>query len=120
MTLLLLVLACSTTPVAAPPPPTVVEPPPTVVEPAPPPAPAPAPAPAPPPLTPPPIDNTPIACKVDADCPSLSCGPCNAGDKITQQITHVNCFRNPCPGQVAVCSPERVCVARDTLSMSPR
>lgn len=86
---------------------------------APPPA-APAPAPPPPVRSAPPMDESPIPCTADADCPSLACGPCTAGEKVTQLVAHMNCFRNPCPGQVAVCSPEHVCIARDTIPMTTK
>jgi hypothetical protein len=81
--------------------------------------PAQPPAPRPAPLQP---DNgdTPIACGSDADCPHLACGPCTAGQPVTHLVATVSCTVNPCPGQVAVCSPAHVCVARDTIPMITR
>lgn len=108
MLLVACLLACSPSPASPP----ASDPPPT--------APTPAPPPPPPVRTAPPMDESPISCTTDADCPSLACGPCTAGEKVTQMLTHVNCFRNPCPGQVAVCSAEHVCVARDTIPMTTK
>lgn len=53
----------------------------------------------------------PVDCADDADCPRLACGPCATGDVVTGNHTRVLCYRNPCPGAVAVCRDD-VCVVR--------
>lgn len=55
--------------------------------------------------------NVPIACATDADCPHLACGPCTSGEVVSRFVVSINCFRNPCPGTVAVCRGG-VCVVR--------
>ena len=50
-----------------------------------------------------PDPGSPFACSRDADCPRLACGPCERGAVVSRYPTRVSCYRNPCPGAVAVC-----------------
>jgi len=51
-----------------------------------------------------------IACRTDADCPRLACGPCEAGSPITKEMVGgPDCAVNPCLDASAVCSAEHRC-----------
>jgi hypothetical protein len=55
-------------------------------------------------------NEAPIACKTDAECPHLACGPCTAGMPITQSmINGPECAVNPCLDASAVCNAQHVC-----------
>lgn len=59
--------------------------------------------------------DAPVACKSDADCPHLACGPCTAGAPITQSMLGgPECAVNPCLDAGAVCNE------RQTCEISPR
>lgn len=62
------------------------------------------------PSQPAPADSS-YACTRDSDCPSLACGPCKSGDVVKRSDVMVNCYRNPCPGTLAVCRAG-ACVVR--------
>ncbi|MFO0616169.1 MAG: hypothetical protein U0414_26485 [Polyangiaceae bacterium] len=53
-----------------------------------------------------------IACKSDADCPTLPCGPCVSGTPITRELASQECAVNPCKNAGATCDASRRCVVR--------
>lgn len=62
-----------------------------------------APLPPAPPPSAPPLDRAELACRTDADCPSLACGPCRRGDVVTTSHVARGCVVNPCPDARATC-----------------
>lgn len=55
--------------------------------------------------------ETPVACRADADCPVLPCGPCTAGTLITRErLIGVACAINPCRPPKAMCRADGYCV----------
>ncbi|MBI2895327.1 MAG: hypothetical protein HYY06_17360 [Deltaproteobacteria bacterium] len=58
------------------------------------------------------VSAEPAACRTDADCPRLACGPCTSGTPVPGGPQPL-CAVNPCPGAVAVCRPDTGrCVVR--------
>ena len=56
------------------------------------------------------VYDAPVACRTDAECPHLACGPCTAGTPITQSmINGPECTVNPCLDASAVCNAQHVC-----------
>ena len=61
-----------------------------------------------------------VSCKVDADCPSLPCGPCTPGTAITREaLAGPQCAVNPCRHSEAVCSAQHVCVVGPRAEKEP-
>jgi hypothetical protein len=61
-----------------------------------------------------------IACKADAECPSLPCGPCTPGAVITREaLTGPQCTVNPCRHAEGACSPQHVCVVGPRAEKEP-
>jgi predicted small lipoprotein YifL len=52
----------------------------------------------------------PVTCHADADCPHLSCGPCEEGAVLTRELARRRCAAHPCPGVTARCDGGR-CVS---------
>ena len=51
-----------------------------------------------------------VACRTDAECPHLACGPCTPGTPITKEMLGgPECAVNPCLDASAVCSAEHRC-----------
>jgi len=51
-----------------------------------------------------------VACRTDADCPHLACGPCTPGTPITNEMLGgPSCAVNPCLDASAVCSVKHRC-----------
>jgi hypothetical protein len=55
-------------------------------------------------------NDAPVACKTNAECPHLACGPCTAGTPITSSMVDgPECAVNPCLDASAVCNAQHVC-----------
>lgn len=66
-----------------------------------------------------PAASGPIACKVDADCPVLACGPCTPGTVITRErMNGPDCARNPCKNAASSCT-DQVCVVHANTERDP-
>jgi hypothetical protein len=60
------------------------------------------------PATPP---STTYSCKVDEDCPGLSCGPCTPGVLVTKDLVYgPQCAVNPCKDSRSTCGAQHLCV----------
>jgi hypothetical protein len=54
--------------------------------------------------------DAPVACRTDAECPHLACGPCTAGAPITQSMLGgPECAVNPCLDASAICNEQHTC-----------
>jgi hypothetical protein len=62
-----------------------------------------------------------VACRTDADCPHLACGPCEPGTPITKEMLDgPSCAINPCLDASAVCSAEHRCEVGPGTHKNPR
>ncbi|HEY0135938.1 MAG TPA: hypothetical protein VGB85_17755, partial [Nannocystis sp.] len=74
---------------------------------------------APTPPDPDPSVDEGIACKVDADCPVLGCGPCTPGTPVTRRrLDGPACDVNPCEDAASVCT-NQVCVVHPGTHKDP-
>lgn len=53
--------------------------------------------------------DEPIPCRTTAQCPRISCGPCDAGAVPTARTVGRDCAVNPCSDAALVCNDEHLC-----------
>jgi hypothetical protein len=62
-----------------------------------------------------------LACRSDADCPVLACGPCEPGTVITKDMLDGSeCYRNPCTHTAAYCNADHLCAVHPKTEKDPQ